>query len=101
MNRDIVQAGLTKRLYIRFACIRRRPGELIGVGAERSIDLSQGRCPPVPRDGMDEGIGLGVVRESFDLGTEVMRMRPRSIDAMVDLADHDSDHFALLARQGR
>ena len=101
MNRNIIQAGLTKRLYIRFARIRRRPSELIGVGTERSIDRIQRRCTPIPRDGMDEGISLGVIRESLDLGTEVMRMRPRSVNAMIDLADHDSEHFTLLTRQWR
>ena len=65
------------------------------------IDRIQACAVPIARDRVYKSIGFFGVRESLDLGTEVMRMRLYSINAVIGFADHHGKHLTLLPRQGR
>lgn len=74
MYRYIVKAGSAQGQDVTFIHGGGRQCQLFGVGAERLIKLIQRSRPPIARDGVDEGVGCCVVRESCDLGTEVVGM---------------------------
>ena len=95
MDGDIIKAGFAQRHDVGFAHLGRRQRQFFGEGAERPVAVVQGRCPPIARDGVYEGVRLRSVGKSFNLGTEVMRVRLDSIDAVVGFADDDGEHFAL------
>jgi len=101
MNGDIIQAGRSQPRHIGLAHFGRRASQFLGVGAKRMIDILQWRRPPIARNGVDEGVSRLLIGETGDLGTEVMRMRAYSVDAVVGFADHDREHLALRPRQGR
>lgn len=75
-------------------------GELLGVGAERYIGRRQGGFAPIATNVMHQQIGLDFVGNPKifgDLSTEVMRMRPSSVEAVVDGRGDRGQHFALTA----
>jgi hypothetical protein len=69
--------------------------EFFGVAAQHGINRAQIRFTPISGDGVNVSIGFFVSLEPVDLSTEVMRVRLCSINAVVGLADHDCQHFAL------
>lgn len=100
VNGGVIQAGRSQRLDVRLAHLGWRAGQLLGIGAKCAIDIAERRRPPIAGDGIDVSVSRLVIGESVDLGTEVMRMRADSVDAMVGFADHDGEHLALRPRQG-
>ncbi len=101
MDSDIIQTSRSQPRHISRAHFGWRAGEFLGISAESLIDIAKRRPAPIARDGINVGVGGGGIRNLGDLGTEVMRMRADSVDAMVGFADHDREHLTLRPRQGR
>lgn len=100
VNPTIIEAMGTQHIEVGGAHVLGGFGELLGVGAERYIGRCQGCFAPIATNMMDQQIGLGVVGNPKifgDLSTEVMRMRPSSVEAVVDGRSDRSQHFALTA----
>ncbi len=83
VNGDIVQTGLAQPRHVLRCHLAWLGRQFFRIGAERAIDRVQPRRAPIARDGMYEGIRFGCAIKSFDLGTEVMRMRLNSVVAAV------------------
>lgn len=97
----VVEPVLPKGLHVSLAHRPAEVGQLLRVAAESLVPRGQVRRPAVPRDGVDEGVGLVAVGEiTLDLGPEVMRVRLRSVEAVVGLRGHHGQHLPLAPAEG-
>lgn len=98
----VVEAMATQLVDVALPTVVRVVGQLLRVSAERFIGGVEFRAPPVPSNGVDEGVPLGVPLEQLlDLGTEVMRVRLRSVEAVSSLGGDYREHLALPPGQRR
>lgn len=102
MDRAVVKTVCTKLiddvLSRRMLIVR----EQFRVSAECLIRLGQLRTSPVAGNRVYEGVPLVVGFEFFlDLGPEVMRVRLRSVEAVVRLRRHNRQHLSLPPRERR
>jgi len=98
MDAVIIEAVAAQHIEVGRAHLLGGFGELLGIGAERYIGRRQGGFAPITTNMMHQQIGLDFVGNPKifgDLSTEVMRMRPSSVEAMIDGRGNRSQHFAL------
>ena len=100
MDAMIIEAVAAQHIEVGGAHLLGSFGELLGVCTERHIGRRQGGFAPIATNMMHQQIGLDFVSNSKifgDLSTEVMRMRPSSVEAVVDRRGNRGQHFALTA----
>lgn len=96
MNGPVVEPVAPQRLDVRGPDVPLAVGQLFGVAAQCTIGLVEPGGPPVAGDRVDEGVRRRPVTElPLDLGTEVMRVRLSSVEAVVRLRRHDGEHLPL------
>jgi hypothetical protein len=96
----IIEAVAAQHIEVGGAHLLGGFGELLGVGTERYIGSRQIGFAPITTNVMHQQIGLGFVGNPKifgDLSTEVMRMRPSSVEAVIDGRGDRGQHFALTA----
>jgi hypothetical protein len=96
----IIEAMATQHVEVGGPHLLWRFGELLGVGTQRHILRSERRLAPIATDVVDEQIGgffVGDAKITFDLSTEVMRMRAPSVEAVIDRRRDCRKHFTLTA----
>jgi len=100
VNPTIIEAMGAQHIEVSGAHLLGSFGELLGVCAERHIGRRQGGFAPITTNMMHQQIGLDFVGNPKifgDLSTEVMRMRPSSVEAVIDGRGDRGQHFALTA----
>jgi hypothetical protein len=95
VNRAVVQAIGAQPFDHLWSHAGRGQREFFGILTQHPVQRAEFRRAPVPRNRMDIGIGCGFGGKPIDLSPEVMRVRLRSVFAVVGLADHHGQHFAL------
>ncbi len=96
----IIEAVAAQHIEVGGAHLLGGFGELLGVGTERYIGSRQIGFAPITTNVMYQQIGLDFVGNPKifgDLSTEVMRMRPSSVEAVIDGRGDRGQHFALTA----
>ena len=94
VDRGVVQAQGPQGIEVGLGHVRRREGELLGVGAQAAVDVRELGAAPVLDQGRDAGLPhVGV--EILELRPEVHRVGVDSVVATVGRADHHRQHLAL------
>lgn len=96
----IIEAMATQHVEVGGSHLLWRFGEFLGVGTQCHVLRGQRRLAPIATDVMDEQIGgffVGNTKITFDLSTEVMRMRAPSVEAVIDRRRDCRKHFTLTA----
>lgn len=82
----VVKACGPQGLNVVGAHLRRVEDELLGEGAQGGVNWREGRLAPVGGDLVDQPVGgrlVGEIEVADDLGTEVVGVGSRSVDAAV------------------
>lgn len=96
----VIQPGSAQRVDVGGGHLARGQRELLGVGTQSVVDGGKLRLPPIACNRVNVGVGFVVILKPLDLGTEVMRVGTRSVEAVIGAAGHDGQHFALRPREG-
>ena len=99
----VVEAVRAQGLDVRLGDAGGRAGEFLRQFAQGAVCRAEGGGAPVGGDKSDEAVGfflIGNAEIPGDLGTEVVGVRARSVDAVVGGGDDGGDHFPLAAGEG-
>ncbi|MEY2846604.1 MAG: hypothetical protein RL076_2150 [Chloroflexota bacterium] len=100
----VIEAVATEHVEVGRTHLLRRFGEFLGIGTQRHILWGESGLAPIATDVVDEqigGCGISYAKITFDLSTEVMRMRAPSVEAVIDRRGDGGQHFALTATERR
>ena len=95
MNGRVIESTIPQSPNLDLADARRVPGQLFGEDTQGAILSRQLGLSPIVGDRAHKAIGLCGSETVFvsDLGTEVVGVRPYSVDAVVGSGDDDGYHL--------
>ncbi len=93
----VVEAVRTQQIEVGGAHLLLGKGELGGKFAERTVSGGKWRRTPIRGDGVNQCVGFRDVLwiVSFDLSTEIVSVRLRSVDATQLRRNHRCQHLSL------